>query len=151
MQDIETVTPQRTVVAGSRDIDDQSVVLDVLNTNKWEFDGLMHGGADGIDALVAEHGSRFADTVVAHPVPDWVWAEIGRKAGPMRNRYMAEQADALIAIWDGQSSGTKNMLKLAEANGLLVRRVVCESTVTGWEIESDDYYGRGDQSQLGDF
>ena len=33
---------------------------------------------------------------------------------------MAENADALIAIWDGQSRGTKNMIHMAEKAGLKV-------------------------------
>jgi hypothetical protein len=33
---------------------------------------------------------------------------------------MAENAEALIAIWDGQSKGTKNMIDTATKKGLLV-------------------------------
>ena len=29
---------------------------------------------------------------------------------PMRNREMAEYADALLAVWDGESKGTANMI-----------------------------------------
>jgi hypothetical protein len=35
---------------------------------------------------------------------------LGRKAGPLRNREMAEYADALLLIWDGQSAGSRSML-----------------------------------------
>lgn len=38
------------------------------------------------------------------------WPEHGRAAGPIRNREMAEYADALIAFWDWKSAGTKNMI-----------------------------------------
>ncbi len=34
--------------------------------------------------------------------------------GPVRNQKMAEYADALIAVWDGESRGTKNMISLAK-------------------------------------
>jgi hypothetical protein len=33
---------------------------------------------------------------------------------------MAEYADALIAIWDGESRGTKNMIEEATKRGLRV-------------------------------
>ena len=33
----------------------------------------------------------------------------GKAAGPMRNKNMAEYADALLLIWDGKSKGSLNM------------------------------------------
>jgi hypothetical protein len=33
---------------------------------------------------------------------------------------MASMADALIAVWDGKSRGTKNMIETAEKMGLRV-------------------------------
>ena len=36
---------------------------------------------------------------------------------------MAEYADALIAFWDGESRGTKNMIELAKKKGLKIRIV----------------------------
>ena len=44
-------------------------------------------------------------------------------AGYLRNKQMAEYADALIAFWDGESKGTKHMIDLAKKNGLKVRIV----------------------------
>jgi hypothetical protein len=41
------------------------------------------------------------------------WKRYGRKAGPIRNRLMAENAEALIAIWDGKSRGAMDMIKQA--------------------------------------
>jgi hypothetical protein len=34
---------------------------------------------------------------------------------------MADNADALIAFWDGESKGTKNMIDNARRKGLAVR------------------------------
>ena len=48
------------------------------------------------------------------------WETHGRAAGPIRNRKMAENASALIALWDGASRGTKNMIETAQKKGLLV-------------------------------
>ena len=39
----------------------------------------------------------------------------------MRNAVMADNADALIAYWDGISRGTKNMIDEARKRGLAVR------------------------------
>jgi len=49
--------------------------------------------------------------------PDW---SQGRKAGPLRNERMAQNADALIAIWDGKSPGTRDMIARAHKHGLKV-------------------------------
>ena len=38
------------------------------------------------------------------------WDKHGRAAGPIRNKQMADYADVLIAVWDGKSRGTKNMI-----------------------------------------
>jgi hypothetical protein len=51
---------------------------------------------------------------------------LGRKAGPLRNQEMAEEADALIAIWDGQSAGTRSMIEEAHKLGLDVEITLTE-------------------------
>ncbi len=38
----------------------------------------------------------------------------------LRNKKIGRNAEALIAIWDGQSKGTKNMIDTATKKGLLV-------------------------------
>lgn len=43
------------------------------------------------------------------------WDEHGKAAGPIRNRAMAEYADALVCFWDGKSRGTANMIKCMNA------------------------------------
>lgn len=48
------------------------------------------------------------------------WNRYGRSAGYRRNEQMAKIADALIALWDGQSKGTQHMIRLARSYGLEV-------------------------------
>lgn len=52
----------------------------------------------------------------------------GRAAGPIRNRQMADHADALIAVWDGQSPGTRHMIEEAKRKGLQVYVYQFEAT-----------------------
>ena len=76
---------------------------------------MVSGTGRGVDAL----GERYAaenGLPVKRFRPDW--NQFGRAAGPMRNRDMAEYAEALIAIWDGKSRGTGNMIQTAEKLGL---------------------------------
>ncbi len=44
--------------------------------------------------------------------PDW--EKHGKAAGPIRNKEMAEYADALLLIWDGKSRGSASMKKEME-------------------------------------
>jgi hypothetical protein len=48
------------------------------------------------------------------------WKRYGRRAGPIRNQEMAGYAEGLVAVWDGQSRGTRNMIQLARRRGLQV-------------------------------
>ena len=48
------------------------------------------------------------------------WKKYKADAGMNRNRQMAEYADALLAIWDGDSKGTLNMIKRAETEKLQI-------------------------------
>ena len=71
----------------------------------------------GADAL----GERYArDRGYALKVFPAEWKKWGRAAGPIRNAQMADYADALIAFWDGESSGTRDMIRKAEEKGLKV-------------------------------
>ena len=48
------------------------------------------------------------------------WETYGKSAGYRRNVDMAESADALVALWDGVSNGTKHMINIARQKGLRV-------------------------------
>lgn len=37
------------------------------------------------------------------------WEKFGKVAGHIRNKQMAEEGDALLLIWDGESKGSANM------------------------------------------
>jgi hypothetical protein len=82
----------------------------------FDITEVVSGGARGVDRL----GEEFA---VAHHLhvkrflPNW---KLGRGAGFIRNIEMAEYADALIAIWDGVSRGTAQMIREAKKRGLRV-------------------------------
>lgn len=41
------------------------------------------------------------------------WGEHGKAAGFIRNRTMVEEADRVVAFWDGESRGTRHSIKLA--------------------------------------
>ncbi|MCA3128568.1 MAG: hypothetical protein IOD10_16855, partial [Rhodocyclaceae bacterium] len=46
------------------------------------------------------------------------WDQFGKAAGPIRNRKMLRRAQALIAVWDGRSPGTLDMITAARKAGI---------------------------------
>lgn len=111
----------RVIVAGSRDVTDKATVMRalqdaylVLGINPTT---IISGAARGVDRqgelIAAEHKIR----VERAPAK---WLTLGRAAGHIRNAEMAATADALVAVWDGVSPGTKNMIHEARKRGLAV-------------------------------
>lgn len=108
----------KTIIAGSRSATYQNVI-DALSACHFSDDmtKVVSGCAQGADT----HGETIARSMgilVARFPADW--KQYGKSAGVMRNAKMAQYADALIAVWDGESRGTKNMIELASARRLLV-------------------------------
>jgi len=107
----------RVIIAGGRDITDLSEVEKAIADSGFDITEVVCGGAIGVDALGA--GWAMASGVpVAYFEANW---KVNRKAaGPIRNREMAAYADALIAVWNGASRGTANMIEEATKRGLKV-------------------------------
>jgi len=101
----------KVVITGSRHIDDDQLVRDVVEESGFEVDEVVSGGASGID-VSGEHYAK--DNKLGLTYFPARWYEFGKAAGPIRNKLMAEYADALIAIWDGDSRGTRNMIEQME-------------------------------------
>lgn len=108
----------KTIIAGSRTATWQNT-WDALLSCEWrhEVTGVLCGMAKGADL----HGKSWANANKI-PVSKWPanWEVYGKGAGAVRNQQMADRAEALIAVWDGQSSGTADMIQRAQAKGLRV-------------------------------
>lgn len=97
------------IIAGTRSFFDLAVVTNAVYSSPWltKISEVVSGGADGVDSL----GERFAENhLIAYTRFPADWSRHGNAAGPIRNGKMAAYADALIAVWNGKSSGTKNMI-----------------------------------------
>lgn len=107
----------KTIIAGSRKHTWWKTVYEAVEQSGFDITEVVSGGAAVVDAL----GEQWAHT---HSVPCRVfhadWTRYGRSAGPVRNQQMADYADALIAVWDGKSRGTADMIRRAELRGLKV-------------------------------
>jgi len=110
----------KVIIAGGRDFGKKVVLIDAFRHFQKEYGEItevvcgMAPGADTLGMLWAD----FMDIPVKKFPADW--DKNGKAAGPIRNKQMAEYADALIAFWDGKSKGTKNMIELATKQKLRV-------------------------------
>jgi hypothetical protein len=108
----------RTIIAGSRTAR-WADVLAGIQACPWssEISSVLSGCAFGAD-LCGEDWARLRGVPIErHPAN---WKKHGRGAGPVRNAEMVSKADALIAIWDGESRGTADVIEKASAAWLKV-------------------------------
>jgi predicted Rossmann fold nucleotide-binding protein DprA/Smf involved in DNA uptake len=107
----------KTIIAGSRDFHDYDVVLKAIKESQFNISEVVSGMASGVDQLAIRYAQE--NNLPLHEY--WAeWEFYGKSAGPIRNRLMAKNADALIAIHSKDSKGTKNMIETALKEGLRV-------------------------------
>ena len=94
------------VIAGSRSITDYDVIKKTLKNGIGTITEVVSGAANGADRL----GERWAEenNVPLKKFPA-DWNKYKKAAGPIRNKQMAEYADAAVIFWDGKSRGSVNM------------------------------------------
>lgn len=111
----------KVIVAGGRNINDQALVDAAIAESGFEVTEIVSGKARGVDTC----GEVWA---LWHDIPVKEFPAIWRDrdgvydsaAGFRRNSAMARYAEALVAVWDGRSTGTKHMLDQAAKMGLKV-------------------------------
>lgn len=136
----------RCIIAGSRDFTNRDDVYRAIYRSgfMWEITEIVCGGAEGVDDLgdqfakfcllpveyflvspykrLASLCNRVPDDSNIHVVANW--NEYGKGAGRVRNKHMAvyaalgDEQGALIAVRQNNSTGTTNMIALAEQYGL---------------------------------
>lgn len=110
----------KVIIAGSRGFDDYELLKSYAGmklSKIFESVEIVSGGARGADALGERYAREMGFSLKVFPTE---WDKYGKSAGYRRNAQMADYADALIAFWDGESPGTKNMIQLAREKGLRV-------------------------------
>lgn len=113
------------IIAGSRTITDKVKVKEKIKEGlktllDFDLNGvpytelcdeIVSGNARGVDLIGEEYAEENNIKTMVFPA---MWDKYGKKAGYLRNKQMAEYADALILIWDGKSRGSQMMLELAK-------------------------------------
>jgi hypothetical protein len=110
----------RTIIAGSRTFNDAVLLAKVCDALDPPPTVVLHGLAKGADTLGAFWASHRRIPLEGYPAQ---WSVYGKRAGRLRNEEMANNAERLVAFWDGASPGTKHMIDTAQRKGLVVEVV----------------------------
>lgn len=122
--------PFRVIIAGTRSFNDYELLRDSCNNLLSEKQRthtvvVISGTARGADQMGERYARERGFQLRRFPAD---WEQYGKSAGHIRNAKMADNADALIAFWDGESKGTKNMIDNARRKGLAVRVIQYQKT-----------------------
>jgi hypothetical protein len=98
----------KVIVAGCRDFYSHDFVAQTIEDSGFVLDEIVSGGAAGVDNVGQWYAHNNKIKCTTFPAD---WNKNGKAAGPIRNTTMANYADALILIWDGVSSGSRDMLQ----------------------------------------
>jgi len=127
----------RVIIAGSQKFEQYLLLKlkcnEILKNITSEIT-IISGDANGADKLGVKYAKEKGYKFKLYPA-DWdnlsapgaivkvnsTGKSYNAKAGIDRNRKMADNADALIAFWNGYSHGTKNMIEVAKEKKLLIR------------------------------
>jgi hypothetical protein len=105
----------RVIIAGSRTIRQYEKVCEAVQLSGFAISRVVSGLAQGVDMLAVRYALEQGLPCDPFPAEGKKW---GRRAGYRRNEQMAQHADALIAIWDGRSPGTRHMIEVAKERGI---------------------------------
>jgi hypothetical protein len=120
----------KVIIAGSRNIEDYKIVEEAVKKSGFKVTEVVSGGARGVDTLGEKYASENNLSLKVFKA-EWGNLDVPKYkikknkygklynigAGFERNELMGKYADALIAIWDGKSNGTKHMIQCMRKSG----------------------------------
>lgn len=98
----------KVIIAGSRDGFCEEHVTEAIALASFDITTVISGGARGVDSFGESWARKNSIPIERFPAQ---WKLYGKSAGILRNIQMANLADALIALWNGQSPGTFHMIQ----------------------------------------
>ena len=103
----------KVAVIGSRSLTD----IEIDNLIPPDATLIISGGADGIDTLAEQYADRRGiKKLILYPD----YELYGKSAPLIRDKLIVDNADAVIAIWDGRSTGTEYTINYAKRRGVPV-------------------------------
>lgn len=122
----------KVIIAGSRSIKDYKLVKEAIKKSGFEISCVVSGTAQGVDKFGEAWAQENNIPIVKFPakwkeihvqgakIKDGAYGQYNALAGLWRNEEMAKYAEALIAVMNEDTSGTKHMIEQAEKYGLKV-------------------------------
>src|SRR6218665_3060067 len=114
------------IVAGGRQFNDMALMDTHIRKVVAELPDnyvvtIISGMAPGADYLAYQWADIHGCKCIEMPAK---WAVLGKRAGFIRNKEMADEANGLLAFWDGVSKGTEHMIVTAQTFPLEFVRVI---------------------------
>ena len=107
------------LIAGSRSIVDFDIAPHIPDG----VDLIISGGAKGIDTLAEQYADMCGiEKLIIRPQ----YELFGRAAPIKRNEEMVNICDAVLAVWDGKSKGTRHTLNYARKKEKIIIEIVVE-------------------------
>lgn len=121
--------PLRVIIAGSRGYRGGALGIErAVKAAGFNIGTVISGAARGAD-LAGERWAEANEIFCERYPADWT--KYGKRAGFLRNKQMAETADALIALWDGKSRGTLDMIQR------MAKKLTCIYWENSWDAEPE--------------
>lgn len=136
----------KVIIAGSRKFDNYNLLrlrMNELLYKKLEQSckiSIISGAASGADTLGERYAKENGYALIIKPAN---WALYGKSAGFIRNKEMANIADACVVFWDGVSKGSKHMIDIAEQIGIQLKIVYVgniDNQTFKWYNTLKDFY-----------
>lgn len=113
----------KVVIGGCREFEDYAVFCESVDIFLSELKKrgticILSGTCRGVDKMGERYAAERGYTVQRYPAE---WGKYGRSAGPRRNREMVDDADFVIAFWDGESAGTRSLVEYTKRVGKPLR------------------------------
>jgi YspA, cpYpsA-related SLOG family len=107
----------KTAIVGTRTADNYEALKNIMDDLIPKPTEIISGGASGADKM-AERYAKENKLKMSIIKPDW--QTHGKSAGPIRNLEIVAMCERMVAIWDGESRGTKHSIEAARKDGKLV-------------------------------
>lgn len=96
------------IIAGTRTFDNYEYLKEIISKINNPISEIISGHSKGADLL----GEKYAkENKIKLTIFEADWNNLGKSAGPIRNKKMAEYCDCAIIFWDGESRGSKSMIE----------------------------------------
>jgi YspA, cpYpsA-related SLOG family len=97
------------IITGSRSITEHGELARAVAATKIKPTRIIIGNAKGVDTLAENYAAMMK---IPCDIVEAPWNKYGKPAGTIRNDEITDQADALLAVWDGKSEGTLSLIRM---------------------------------------